>query len=68
MRATERKHVAGNQSDGVPTAEQCIEFDARDRLLGRLDDTPVRRAAEEPTSTGATPTPVASKPASRRLP
>ena len=66
--ATERKHVAGNQSDGVPTAEQCIEFDARDRLLGRLDDTPVRRAAEEPGSTGATPTPRPVETVDRRLP
>ena len=68
MRATERKHVVGNQSDGVPTAEQSIQFDARDRLLGRLGDITVRRAAEEPALGGDTPTPVASKPASRRLP
>lgn len=66
MRATESKRVAGNQSDGVPTAEQSIEFDARDRLLGRLDDIPVRRAAEEPAVVGGTPTPNALETTERR--
>ena len=66
--ATKRTRAAGIESGDAPTAAECIEFDARDRLVGRLGDITVRRAAEEPTSTGATPTPVASKPASRRLP
>jgi len=44
--ATQRTRAAGNQSGDAPTAARSIEFDARDRLLGRLDDLPVRRAAE----------------------
>ena len=68
MRATEPKRAAGNQSDGTPTAAQSIEFDARDRLLGRLDDTPVRRAAEEPAVVGGTPTPNDVETTERRAP
>ena len=57
MMATERTRVAGIESGDAPTAEQSIQFNARDRLLGRLDDLPVRRAAEEPALGGDTPTP-----------
>lgn len=66
MRAKENTRVAGIESGDAPTAEQSIQFDARDRLLGRLDDTPVRRAAEEPGSTDATPTPNGLETAERR--
>jgi len=48
--ATQRTRAAGIESGDAPTAEQSIQFDARDRLLGRLDDLPVRRAVEEPQS------------------
>ena len=66
--ATKRKRAAGIESGDAPTAAECIEFDARDRLVGRLGDITVRQAAGQPVFDGATPTPVASKPASRRLP
>ena len=55
--ATKRKRAAGIESGDAPTAAECIEFDARDRLVGRLGDTTVAQAAEEPGSTDATPTP-----------
>lgn len=55
--ATERTRAAGIESGDAPTVAQSIEFDARDRLLGRLDDLPVRRAAEKPAFIGGTPTP-----------
>jgi len=66
--ASKRSRAAGIESGDAPTAEQSIKFDARDTLAGRLDDLPVRRAAEDATLGDGTPTPVASKPASRRLP
>jgi len=68
MMATERTRVAGIESGDAPTAEQSIQFDARDRLAGRLDDTTVAQAAGQPVFDGGTPTPTASKQASRRLP
>ena len=67
MRATERTRAAGNQSGDAPTAAQSIHFDARDRLLGRLDDLPVRRAAEEGGLTDATPTPDGLETTERRV-
>ena len=55
--ATQRTRAAGIESGDAPTAARSIEFDARDQLLGRLDDLPVRRAAEEGGLTDPTPTP-----------
>lgn len=61
MAATKDTRDASEESGDAPTTVQPIQFDARDRLLGRLDDIPVHRAAEKPTITDATPTPVEGK-------
>ena len=55
--ATERTRPAGIESGDAPTAEQSIQFDARDRLAGRLGDETVRQAVAEGGFGDATPTP-----------
>jgi len=67
MRATESTRGVGLESGDAQTTAAQTHFDSRDRLAGRLDDSTVRQAVEEPASRAATPTPRTPETTERRL-